>query len=179
MKLDRLYDRLTPQERLRAFVSAAARKDMEEIDRLNNSCPRKTYTCEDGAYWKAKLDLFVLTMANRIDTADVESILLVCVALIVASEGSEPHETVYESASEIFDKTLALYVAKLEAWARFCAELGLDPEEVQSAFLRGPNPLVDLVMDAVPAERREPEAGEVERLFSGLCASWESRRGPK
>jgi hypothetical protein len=52
--------------------------------------------------------------------------------------------------------------------------LGLDPEEIQNAFLRWPNPLVDFVMDALPIERPEPDAGEVERLFSDLCACWES-----
>jgi hypothetical protein len=40
LKLDRLYDRLTPQERLRAFVSALTRKDLEEVYRLNDSCAR-------------------------------------------------------------------------------------------------------------------------------------------
>jgi len=48
--LTKLYDRLTSEERLRLAIEALARGDDEEIDRLNVSCPYKTYTQTDVAY---------------------------------------------------------------------------------------------------------------------------------
>ena len=39
----KIYERLTPNERFLAFVEAAARRDEEELDRLNVTCPMKTY----------------------------------------------------------------------------------------------------------------------------------------
>jgi len=64
--LGKLYSHLTAQKRLRTFVSAAARKDAVEMDRLNDICPRKTYVTEDSAYWRAKVDLCILALANRV-----------------------------------------------------------------------------------------------------------------
>jgi len=45
--LTRLYDRLTPEERFRAFIDAAARRDTVEMDQLNDTCPRLTYVMDD------------------------------------------------------------------------------------------------------------------------------------
>jgi hypothetical protein len=39
----KLYDRLTPNERLRLVMGAFARDDDAEIERLVRTCPRYTY----------------------------------------------------------------------------------------------------------------------------------------
>jgi len=48
--LARLYDRLTAQERVRLVLEAMAREDHEEMKRLAEACPRKTYTMADADY---------------------------------------------------------------------------------------------------------------------------------
>jgi hypothetical protein len=48
--LNRLYDRLEPEERFRLDVLAMARGDEEESERLTRTCPRFSYTMNDRAF---------------------------------------------------------------------------------------------------------------------------------
>jgi hypothetical protein len=48
--VQRLYDRFAPDERLRLAITALAREDDAEAERLGRSCPRKTYTATDPDY---------------------------------------------------------------------------------------------------------------------------------
>jgi hypothetical protein len=48
--LTKLYDRFTPEERLRLVIEALARGDEAEKARLITSCPYKTYTQTDVAF---------------------------------------------------------------------------------------------------------------------------------
>ncbi len=62
----KLYDRLTPNERLRLVMGAFARDDDAEIERLVRACPRYTYTMLDWEYtqrydvWTRKATEFAL-----------------------------------------------------------------------------------------------------------------------
>ncbi len=65
--LDKLYNRLTPEERFRLDVLATARGDEEESRRLTEGCPRRSYTLNDIRFswrWEAARDL---TMAVLLD----------------------------------------------------------------------------------------------------------------
>lgn len=46
----RLYERLTSEERFRLALEAMARDDQEEMRRLAESCPKKTYGIRDPAF---------------------------------------------------------------------------------------------------------------------------------
>ncbi len=61
--LDKLYDRLTPQERFRLDVEARARGDEEESRRLTATCPRRTYTMNDWGFAGRRHAAMELTMA--------------------------------------------------------------------------------------------------------------------
>ncbi len=62
----KLYDRLTPHERLRLVMDAFAREDDGEAERLVRACPRYTYTMMDFEYtqlyevWTRKATEFAL-----------------------------------------------------------------------------------------------------------------------
>jgi hypothetical protein len=49
-RLQRHYDKLTPDERFRLVVAAIARDDGSEIDALARTCPTKTYRMTDPDY---------------------------------------------------------------------------------------------------------------------------------
>jgi hypothetical protein len=68
-KLTRLYDRLTADERLRAFYDAAANKDPAEMDKLNATCPRRPYTMDDWAYTRSKIKVHAITLGLHGDAA--------------------------------------------------------------------------------------------------------------
>jgi hypothetical protein len=62
----KLYDRLTPHERLCLVMGAFAREDDGEAERLVRACPRYTYTMMDWEYmqlydvWTRKATEFAL-----------------------------------------------------------------------------------------------------------------------
>ena len=61
--LSKLYDRLRPEERVRAVLKAEARGDEQEVRRLMGSCPRKTYAMADPAFsLPAEAAMVVLVM---------------------------------------------------------------------------------------------------------------------
>jgi hypothetical protein len=57
------YDSLTPEERFRLFMKAAARGDEREQERLSKTCPHKTYDMQDAAYIDRLVTLRHLTGA--------------------------------------------------------------------------------------------------------------------
>jgi hypothetical protein len=68
-RLDRLYDRFTPEERFRLTLEALAREDEQEAERLWESCPRRTYTMNDAAYGDRMRTGLQITMAICLDLA--------------------------------------------------------------------------------------------------------------
>jgi hypothetical protein len=68
-RLDKLYDRFTPEERFRLTLEALARGDEQEAERLSESCPRRTYTMNDAAYGDRMRAGLQITMAICLDLA--------------------------------------------------------------------------------------------------------------
>jgi hypothetical protein len=55
-QLTRLYDQLTPAERIQLVMRARSRADEEEVGRLLRACPRRSYTAPDHDFlelWEA------------------------------------------------------------------------------------------------------------------------------
>jgi hypothetical protein len=145
--INRLYDRLTSDERFRLFFAAAARRDCEEMDRLNNTCPSREYVMDDYDFTRAKVKLTVLTLAffgdlHRVETTLAASLLL----LLVGGGESEETETMLE---ELIEQTAGLRMTMKETWRRFCIELGLDPVQIEQAHGIEPHPLMEFVDGAI------------------------------
>ena len=69
----RLYDRLTPEERFRLDVSARARGDEDESERLTATCPRRGYTMNDWGFvgrWEAARDLSMFAYVDVVRRVD-------------------------------------------------------------------------------------------------------------
>ncbi len=80
-ELIRLYDRLTAAERLRLVLQAMLREDHEEKRRLEEACPRKTYTMVDAEFHDlydcsqlaaANFAMFWLDASHRVTCAQLE-----------------------------------------------------------------------------------------------------------
>jgi hypothetical protein len=65
--LEKLYDRLTPEERFKLDVEAMARGDNEESEHLTRSCPTRTYTMKEIGFsgrWHGALELTLITLLD-------------------------------------------------------------------------------------------------------------------
>lgn len=59
---DKVYENLTPAERIRAAVLASARDDERELTILKETCPKKAYLVTDPAYSEVMMKLFSLLL---------------------------------------------------------------------------------------------------------------------
>src|SRR5262245_34582465 len=128
---DRTYLGLRPDERLRATVSAIARRDEAEQDRLIATCPEKHYTMRDARYSEPLKALITFATMHHLLMAR-HAIGVLCAEYLGHMAESKPEK--YGSAAELADKywtaSVGGYRAHKAAWERFCRELKIPPAEM-------------------------------------------------
>jgi hypothetical protein len=173
--LTKLYDRLTPEERFRAFVSAVARRDMHEADRLNDTCPQRPYRIDEPAYTQAKLELHRMAMVHRLTIDRLDTVLLTAlIALFIREEDFETYQSLFCSALE----ARALKVA---AWSEFCrTTFDVASEELEASLLVEANPLVEILLQMLlksgVVEHPELAESAIAKQREAWDFYWRSRR---
>ena len=66
------YPLLTADERFRLFVEAMGRKDEQELDRLEATCPRRIYSAQEYEYARRKMHFTVLALTSAIEKLRVD-----------------------------------------------------------------------------------------------------------
>src|SRR6516225_10914001 len=126
--LAKLYDRLTPRERLPLILAASARDDEVEGQRLAQSAPRMALRLPD--YHGLGEGLFLASLFHLIGVLDVA-------ALFWLTQGRLAEWTAWADKDEDdslnqMDAKVRMWAyvltAKRDGWRRFCAELPVDPE---------------------------------------------------
>jgi hypothetical protein len=106
--LIKLYEKLSADERARLFIAAAARRDVQELDRLNDTCPRKSYIMEDRDYSRRKINLWILTLAHRGDMSRLEFLAMASLTVLTATARLGKDELVRRFERE-FPSAVACY----------------------------------------------------------------------
>lgn len=167
-KLTTMYEKLTPDERLSAFIDAAARRDGDEMDRLNDTCPRKTYTIEDWSYVRGKQKAFALTSAIHGDAARLGFAACFGLGLTFAED-----EGMADKGEQLLSKAVCRYKAKMAAFERFCDQAGLSADALRKAIGEEDSPAMDLIIsvsdEVAPVE---PTEEEVTRELEPLLGVW-------
>jgi hypothetical protein len=123
--LAKLYDRLTPRERLPLIVAASGRGDEVERGRLVQTAPTVAYRLPDYH-----------GLADALSDAALMHMLEVLhlVALFLHASASEERSVPPadreqdERWTRIVRLAAYLITARVDAWRRLCGELGIDPE---------------------------------------------------
>lgn len=167
-KLTTMYEKLTPDERLSAFIDAAARRDGEEMDRLNETCPRKTYIMEDIGYNQRKHWAIQITSALYGDAARIG--LAACFGLgLTFAEDNE----MAEKGEKVLSNSVRRYKAKMAAFGRFCEWAGLSADSMRKAIGEtGSLPMELVVSVSDEVDPVEPTEEEIERELASLRDSW-------
>ena len=140
------YALLTPDERFQLFVEAMGRKDEQELDRLEATCPRRNYNAQDSEYTRKKWSFTVLALATALQTLRLE--MLASTALVVAlATKANSNDTASAKAMEAFNIFIRLRRGKSEGWLQFCEGLGVNPNAMTAPFLED----VEWAMHAVEA----------------------------
>jgi hypothetical protein len=134
-ELTRHYDTLTANERFRLFIEAARRKDIQELDRLNDTCPRKKYICEDWDYTHRKVRFFDLALLHANEVANIDCIAFATLALLLPHEDDLEAEETISKLKEALVKLTVKRLSMTEGWNCFCRDLGLSPDRIAFPYL--------------------------------------------
>ncbi|MBZ0145042.1 MAG: hypothetical protein K8F56_15830 [Rhodocyclaceae bacterium] len=167
-KLTTMYEKLTPDERVSAFIDAAARRDGDEMDRLNDTCPRKTYTMEDWRYVQRKNKAFMLTTALYGDAARLGFAACFGLGLTFAED-----DEMAEKGEKVLSNSVRRYKAKMAAFGRFCDQAGLTADALRKAIGGEDSPAMDLVISVSDeVDPVEPTEEEIRRELDPLLEVW-------
>lgn len=145
--LHKVYENLTPAERIRAAVLATARDDEEELQILKETCPKRTFLMTDPAYSEGMGNLFSLMLALELDLA----------RYALDFQSARLHQG--EKRCDIQECALKATASAIAALDEFFAEMGLDPQAMAKI---GPprHPLVRAAIIVSEGEE-DPELVEV------------------
>jgi hypothetical protein len=118
--LAKLYDRLTPYERLPLIVAASLRGDEAERDRLANSAPKLLYKVRDY-YWLAS-ELRSLMLVHLAQMLDLSSLYWRASGMLesIASVWGDKGEKRCGKILDLLRIVAFRYCNEADAWRRFC-----------------------------------------------------------
>lgn len=112
--LAKMYDLLTPLERFRLSLAAAARGDTSECERLIHSAPKVVFEfVDDWPFVAAFGQLALLHLLELMDSVANHFVYLAC------AKDQKTMRTVQLVG--------CVFRAQLAGWRKFCSELGVDP----------------------------------------------------
>ncbi|HET7098415.1 MAG TPA: hypothetical protein VFJ68_13580 [Casimicrobiaceae bacterium] len=172
--LSRHYAQLTSDERFRLFFDAAGRRDVQEMDRLNDSCPRKQYLTDDWEYMIKKVWFSKMALYESRVVARLEMIATLGLVLALAHDEDDERTPVIES---ILDQALSQREATMVAWERFCAQVGIKPESVGTTLGPSDGQVWSLIEDAIHSAGMSPDLDEqrVQECLARLTELWAER----
>lgn len=165
---NRIYKRLTPDERFHAFVEAAGRRDEEELDRLNATCPMKTYQIEDPDFFLPKINAMIITLCVHVDAARYSE--LACFSMALLTLGSGEHE---EKAIDSLGIFVRRYRTQMGGFGKFCEAIGVNAESMREAVGCRVGPMTRLALEiAEDYTDAEPSPHEIDVFAENLLTSW-------
>jgi hypothetical protein len=197
INLTKLYDRFTPEERLRLMIESLARGDDEDTGRLIDSCPVKDYIQKDNAFVvpvKAAHDL-IQSVCRYLDYARVrlemiQSFQLVITILLESwfepkTEGEEGclEETrkIFGWLSEVLENdlrrpTIIKLKVTLEGLAHFCeSTFSLNSGTALKAFAKPYWEWLEGLQDEIAMAEAPP--ADVADYEKALIKEWNLRIG--
>jgi hypothetical protein len=180
--LAKLYDRLTPRERLPLILAASARGDEAELDRLVNSAPSKVFRVPD--YFGQAEGLELAALLQQIELLDVAAAYWWVGGMLAEHEawtdGEEDEPS--KRLRAVVRMFAYIFTTKLDGWRQFCAESKIDAEQLMNGL-----PGYDTVVRTEEAARmmaftveeaiiwmkeRDNEAVEVLTVDSVVASLW-------
>lgn len=132
----RHYENLTSTQRIALAVEAMARGDMQEMDRLDDTCPRKSYYGIDRLYTHGLSELHALALLYETEVLSrlVRVTAIQGVLIHLSRADSDEDDLRFDDYVEKMDILRAEIRGWNGAWEAFCEAIGLDCTMVLRAF---------------------------------------------
>ena len=127
---DKLYETFTPRERLALFFDAMARKDYAEVDRLTDTCERKSYRMQDAAYLQNLQCISMSCLHALLMISEAKSRAVAALGILIHAQEKKARKKLRDNAIDAYVATIGEILGMWEAWREFCATAGVDPESV-------------------------------------------------
>lgn len=139
-----IYENLTAPQRLTAVIEAFARKDEAEVDRLMDSCPKKTYRINDWSFSRGLQKLMHMTL--HVECILYRKVIAVVIALMAERD-------------EMIDPLLQSISDTQAAWNETLRSTGISPGVLQKASGFEPR-FIEMLTELLP----DSEPGNVAKL---------------
>ena len=181
---DAIYKELTPRQRIISMIEAIGRADAEEVERLKETCERKSYRISDLKYYGVLTRLFEMSMAvesdlrgmviNYIDADSNKKQVMFAQEMdnndfewndFFKSMGikKQPMTSVIESLQELQD----MYIQKIAnidcAWNELLESMGINKVSIGSAFAPRHEQVIFLLKTAPP-----PDKTDTKEMLGGM-----------
>ncbi len=168
---DRIYERLTPEERFRATADAFARLDFSEVDRLQDTCSFVSIRTHAPAYFARVRAFDELAMWQGIQARDQAIAFWAAAFRVRGTEGEKQDEVIARMVN-----VAANIKALVAAWEDFCKELGVCHGFPTFPYLDESEQLLAMIEDDLPpGEGLEPDAEMYDLWLKTLCETWRKR----
>jgi|ERR1035437_8086547 hypothetical protein len=159
MKLrDTLYEKFTPRERLGLFYAAMARKDFSEVDRLADTCERKSYRMREASF-QQNMQYIHMSCLHAILLIEGAKFRAMAALGVLIYAQVKAHKKRRDEAIDVYIAMIGKVLGTWEAWCEFCAIAGVDPEAVmQTCWGSAPSWINDPPLDIPDPIEADPEA---------------------
>jgi hypothetical protein len=165
---NKLYEALTAEERSRAFVEAVARHDGDELDRLNDTCPRHQYECEDANYVRMRLNTWLISLIVHQDASYYAELAGAATTLSMKYDDER-----FENLTMAVQTSIRRYRQIYQAFDRFCDHIGISPAVMRKAYLPIPHPMMAVAEGVFGhLEDAQPDEAEVVVILESLKDIW-------
>jgi hypothetical protein len=159
---DKLYETFTPRERLALFFDAMARKDYAEVDRLTDTCERKSYRMQDAAYLQNLQYVHVSCLHALLMISGAKFRAMAALGVLVHAHNKKALKKLRDKAIDVYIAAIGQILGTWEAWREFCAMAGVDPEAVmRTCWGSVPQWINDPPLDIPDPIEADPEAKAV------------------
>jgi hypothetical protein len=180
--VEKLSPLLTADERFRLFVAALARRDDQELDRLEGTCPRYSYTAQDWAYTHRKMWFILLSMSTALWNAQTETLCLLALTVMTMAEDDTRTHDLSTKAEKAFRLLMRKRQGKRQGWLRLCRVIAVDPDAVTGLFLTPNDATMEIAAavyetlgDAEDSAATQAVEGFATAEFDALMETWRDR----
>jgi hypothetical protein len=167
---NKLYETLTAAERTRAFVEAVARRDNDELDRLNDTCPRYAYTCEDADFVRMRLNTWLITLIVHQEASYYAEIAGAATTLLMGYDGDRG-----DKLEEVVIWSIRHFREVYRGFDLFCDHIGVSAETMRLAYLDRSHPMMGIA-EEVFGDSDDAQADEAAAvaMCESLVGIWEA-----
>jgi hypothetical protein len=163
--LAKLYDRLTPTERLPLILAASARGDETERDRLAHSAPKEGFLLPD--YYGQAQGMLYGSLRHLLELLDLAALYWQVNGLLEQEEalGKKADKALRDRFDGLTRIFAYFFLLKIDGWRLFCAQYNYDPD-----FLWERLPGIETV-------KRTEEEARTMAFTRERATAWMRRRG--